>query len=217
MASTRAMRRAVSDADKERRRRELLAAAKSLFAERGFQATTIADVARQAGVSYGVVYWYFDSKDDLFHALMADEEAHLRERIAEALAAAPPDASLRRALRDAVRATFEYFDEDRSSAALLFRDSLTLSDDFERHLFGIYGRFTDELESGLRTAQDAGGVRPAPSRLVAFSAAAIIGQMALRRLSTDDGLTADEAAAFTVDLLLDGLRPRPRARAPRSS
>jgi hypothetical protein len=115
---------------------------------------------------------------------------------------------LRRGLRDAVRVTFEYFDEDRASAELLFRDSLTLSDDFERHLFGIYGRFIDELETGVRSAQDTGGVRAAPSRLVAFSAAAIIGQMALRRLTTDDGLTADEAAAFTVDLLLEGLRPR---------
>lgn len=208
MGPTRAMRRAVSDADKQRRRRDLLVAAKALFAERGFQATTIADVARQAGVSYGVVYWYFESKGDLFHALLADEEAHLRERIAAALVAAPPDASLRRGLRDAVRVTFEYFDEDRASAALLFRDSLSISDDFERHLFGIYGRFIDELESGVRSAQDAGGVRTAPSRLVAFSAAAIIGQLALRRLTTDDGLTADEAAEFTVDLLLEGLRPR---------
>lgn len=212
MAPTRTMRRAVSDADKERRRHDLLEAAKALFADRGFQATTMADVARQAGVSYGVVYWYFESKDDLFHALMAAEEAHLRERISAAVAAEPPGASLRRGLQGAVRATFEYFDDDRASANLLFRDSFTLSDDFERHLFGIYGRFIDQLESGVRSAQEAGGVRPAPSRLVAFSAAAIISQMARRRLTTDDGLSAEDAAAFTVDLLLDGLRPRDRDR-----
>jgi len=201
------MRRAVSDEDKEQRRRALLAAAKRCFAERGFNATTIADVARAAGVSYGVVYWYFESKDDLFHALMSDEEAALRQRITGALDNEAAKTDLRVALREAVQATFEYFDEDRASAALLFRDSFTLSDDFERHLFGIYGRFMDEIEGAIRLAQKAGAARDAPAQLVAFSAAALISQMALRRLSTDDGMSAAEAAVFTVDLLIDGIRP----------
>jgi AcrR family transcriptional regulator len=199
------MRRAVSDEDKEQRRRDLLAAAKRLFAERGFSATTIADVARAAGVSYGVVYWYFESKDDLFHALMSEEEAALRDRITGAIDNRAAKTDLRVALREAVQATFEYFDEDRASAALLFRDSFTLSDDFERHLFGIYARFTDEIEGAIRQAQKAGVARPAPAQLVAFSAAALISQMALRRLTTDDGMTASDAAAFTVDLLIDGI------------
>ena len=201
------MRRAVSDADKEQRRRDLLAAAKRLFAERGFPATTIADIARAAGVSYGVVYWYFESKDDLFHALMAEEEAALRRRITDSVDTSEAT-DLRAALHDAVQATFEYFEDDRASAALLFRDSLTLSDDFEQHLFGIHGRFTDELEGAFRDAQHAGLARRTPPHLVAFSAAALISQMALRRLTTDDGLTAAEAATFIVDLLVDGLRPR---------
>lgn len=205
------MRRAVSDEDKEARRTDLLEAAKKLFAERGFQATTIADVARTAGVSYGVVYWYFDSKEDLFHALMAEEETRLRERISSSVGEQQAtEPSLRAGLTDAIRATFEYFEEEPASATLLFRDSISLSDDFQRHLFGIYGRFIDQLEAGFRTAQSSGGVRTGPSRLVAFSAAALIGQMALRRLSTDDGLTAAQAATFVVDLLLDGLRPRSR-------
>jgi len=206
MTQPTAMRRAVSDEDKEQRRRDLLAAAKRLFAERGFNATTIADVARAAGVSYGVVYWYFESKDDLFHALMSEEEAALRERITGALDNRAAKTDLRVALREAVQATFEYFDEDRASAALLFRDSFTLSDDFERHLFGIYGRFVDEIEGAIRQAQRAGVARKAPAQLVAFSSAALISQMALRRLTTDDGLSAAEAADFTVDLLLDGIQ-----------
>ena len=210
------MRRAVSDEDKQTRRGDLLAAAKLLFAERGFNATTIADVARKAGVSYGVVYWYFDSKDDLFHALMEAEEEALRARIAGALTPSKVD-DLRASLREAVQATFEYFDDDRASARLLFRESFSVSDDYERHLFGIYGRFIVELEEGVRSAQKRSLAREAPPRVVAFSAAALISQMALRRLSTDDGMTAKQAAEFTVDLLIDGLRPRPerRRRAPR--
>jgi AcrR family transcriptional regulator len=80
-------RRAVSAEEKSQRRDEILAAAKEVFAHKGFHATTIGDIAKRAGLAYGLVYWYFDSKDELFHALMAVEEEALRAHIAAALAA----------------------------------------------------------------------------------------------------------------------------------
>src|SRR5438270_13345528 len=95
--------RAVTDEAKERRREVILTAAKRVFAKKGFHATTMADIAKAARLSYGSVYWYFDSKDALFHALMESEEAALRGHIAEALATVAPDdpdpyAGLRRAV-----------------------------------------------------------------------------------------------------------------------
>jgi hypothetical protein len=44
--------------------------------------------------------------------------------------------------------------------------------------------------------------------MVAYTLAALIGQLAHRRLSTDDGVTAAEVADFVMSLVLDGLRPR---------
>jgi hypothetical protein len=44
--------------------------------------------------------------------------------------------------------------------------------------------------------------------MVAYSVAALIGQLAHRRLTTDDGVTAAEVADFVVSLILNGLRPR---------
>jgi AcrR family transcriptional regulator len=61
------------------RRREILDAAVRVFGERGFDCATIADVAREAGVSAGTVVHYFGSKGDLF------EEA-LRDRFLEEVA-----------------------------------------------------------------------------------------------------------------------------------
>ncbi|MGH7634355.1 MAG: TetR/AcrR family transcriptional regulator [Gemmatimonadaceae bacterium] len=49
---------------------ELIAAALLVFGERGFRATTLEEVAARAGVSKGTVYLYFDSKDDLFRAVV---------------------------------------------------------------------------------------------------------------------------------------------------
>lgn len=53
------------------RRQQLLDAARQLIVERGFDATTMSDVAEAAGVGKGTVYLYFDSKVDLLDGLQA--------------------------------------------------------------------------------------------------------------------------------------------------
>lgn len=206
-------RRAVSDEEKSQRRDDILAAAKTVFARKGFQATTIADIAKEAGLAYGSIYWYFSAKEELFHALMAVEEDALRAHIASALAALGPRANGEALFRTAVRATFEFFEADRATVKLLFRDALAFGDRFEKHLGGIYERFIDEIESFVVAAQSRGEVVDAPPRMVAFSLAALIGQLAHRRLTTDDGTDAAAVADFVVSLVLDGLRPRRRRRA----
>jgi AcrR family transcriptional regulator len=55
---------------KESRPAELMEAALDLFAEKGYAATRLDDVAQRAGVSKGTLYLYFDSKEDLFKAVV---------------------------------------------------------------------------------------------------------------------------------------------------
>lgn len=55
---------------KDARPAELLAAALDLFVDRGFAATRLDDVARRAGVSKGTLYLYFESKEELFKAVI---------------------------------------------------------------------------------------------------------------------------------------------------
>lgn len=51
------------------RREAILAAAMRVFSERGFERAKISDIAREAGLSHGLVYHYFDSKDAIFAAI----------------------------------------------------------------------------------------------------------------------------------------------------
>jgi AcrR family transcriptional regulator len=212
--ATRAVRaRAVTDEAKERRREAILAAAKRVFAKKGYHATTIADVAKAARISYGSVYWYFDSKDALFLALMDSEEHALRVHIADAVSGIDGDGDSEEAFRISVRATFEFFEADRDVVKLLFRDSVVLGERFDSHLASIYEGFIGDIEATIGPAQAAGRVVEAPTNMIAFSMAALISQLALRRLSTDDGVPAAVVADFVVTLLLDGLRPRGNNRA----
>ena len=215
MTSPTRRRRAVSAEDKSQRRGEIMAAAKEVFARRGFHATTIADIAKQAGLAYGSVYWYFDSKDELFHTLMAVEEGALRNHVAAARAAlgvpaekVPQETPLRAFLHSTVRATLEFFEADEATVKLLLRDAYALGERFEKHLGGIYERFIDDIETLVVAAQARGEVVVAPPRMVAYTLAALVGQLAHRRLHTDDDVTAAQVADFVVALVLDGLSPR---------
>jgi AcrR family transcriptional regulator len=61
-----------TEAQKEGRRQEILAAALRCFARNGFHSTTITDIVRESGVSQGTFYLYFETKDDVIAALADD-------------------------------------------------------------------------------------------------------------------------------------------------
>jgi AcrR family transcriptional regulator len=62
---------------KEARPGELVKAALDLFVEKGFAATRVDEVAARAGVSKGTLFLYFESKEDLFKAVIRDNIANL--------------------------------------------------------------------------------------------------------------------------------------------
>jgi AcrR family transcriptional regulator len=53
---------------RQERRQQILEAALDVFTTQGFHASNVSDVAAAAGVSQGTIYWYFESKEDLFNA-----------------------------------------------------------------------------------------------------------------------------------------------------
>jgi AcrR family transcriptional regulator len=60
------------------RRAEILAIATKLFAEKGFQATSIREIANAAGILSGSLYYHFDTKEDMLHEIIKDYASYLR-------------------------------------------------------------------------------------------------------------------------------------------
>lgn len=73
---------------REQTRQALLRAAARLFGERGYQATSVDDVAEAAGFSKGALYYNFDSKEELFDALVEASIGAMTSSLEEALAGA---------------------------------------------------------------------------------------------------------------------------------
>jgi AcrR family transcriptional regulator len=71
------------------RREQIIGAGLACFARSGYHATTMADVAAQAGVSKGTPYLYFDTKEALFLALHEEWDCGAGQRVDAAIAALP--------------------------------------------------------------------------------------------------------------------------------
>ena len=62
-----------ADAIDTAKRRQIIEGARQVFLTQGFDAASMGEIARQAGVSKGTLYVYFTSKEELFGAIVADQ------------------------------------------------------------------------------------------------------------------------------------------------
>jgi AcrR family transcriptional regulator len=108
-----------------RRRREILAVAARQFAQRGYEATDVQQVANELGIGTGTVYRYFPSKEALFLAAVDQGMFALSDWIDGATASA--QTSLER-VQLGVRAYLEYFDQHADVIELLIQERAQFRD-----------------------------------------------------------------------------------------
>jgi TetR/AcrR family transcriptional regulator, transcriptional repressor for nem operon len=101
----------------EQRRADLLAAGQALFLAKGIAATSLEDITSGAGVSKGLFYLYFRTKEDLVLALQDQFSADFAGRI-RAAADAEPDWAAK--LDACVQASFEYYRDLHALHVVLF-------------------------------------------------------------------------------------------------
>jgi len=101
------------------RREQLLDIGRSLFAERGFEAASIEEIASRANVSKPVVYEHFGGKEGLYAVVVDREMRHLLDQVTGALTGGHP----RELLEQAALALLTYIEEETDGFRILVRDS----------------------------------------------------------------------------------------------
>jgi AcrR family transcriptional regulator len=101
------------------RREQLLNVGRALFAEKGFEATSIEEIASRAGVSKPVVYEHFGGKEGLYAVVVDREMSDLLDRLTTALSAGHP----RTLVEQAALALLTYIEEETDGFRILSRDS----------------------------------------------------------------------------------------------
>ena len=105
------------------RREQLIVIGRQLFAERGFDATSIEEVAARAKVSKPVIYEHFGGKEGLYAVVVDREVRALLDRITNALTAGHP----RELLEQAALALLDYIEQETDGFRVLVRESPLMS------------------------------------------------------------------------------------------
>ncbi|WP_454811910.1 transcriptional regulator BetI [Labrys neptuniae] len=177
------------------RRRQLIDATIEAIAELGFNATTIAEIARRADVSTGLVSFYFGDKDGLLEATLR----HLARQLSRGAAARLRDATTPRARVQAVIETMlglSQFERRIGTVWLAFWGQVPHSPRFARVQRAYHRRIAGNLAHALHPV-----LRPEPARALAETISAMIDGLWLRAtLANDpDGRMARSVATGFVD------------------
>jgi AcrR family transcriptional regulator len=101
------------------RRAQLVEVGRKVFAERGFDGTSVEEIAERAKVSKPIVYEHFGGKEGLYAVIVDREVEHILSRIAQAVAEGSP----RERLEAAILAYLSYVEERPDGFAVLLRDT----------------------------------------------------------------------------------------------
>lgn len=189
------------------RMEQTLRAAHALFAERGYQAVTMDEIASAVGVTKPLLYNYFGNKERLYLACMEEAGDALTTTIADAVesAANPGDA-----LGAGVRAFFAFLDEDRAAWAVLFDETLPRVGPVAERVAAYRGSITDAVSRSMLAQLPESRRDSARVEIEALSAALLGAAEALARwwLRHTDALAPEDAAELLISTVEPGLRAR---------
>ncbi|MBD0281690.1 MAG: TetR/AcrR family transcriptional regulator [Thermoleophilaceae bacterium] len=107
----------------DQRRAAIQGSAMEVFAERGYHASSIDDIARAAGISKALIYEHFASKQALHADLLEAQASELFKRVSDAVAAVEAESSAAR-LKAGMEAFFRFVEERRDAWRVLFRETV---------------------------------------------------------------------------------------------
>jgi AcrR family transcriptional regulator len=183
----------------EERRRQLLDVAKVEFAERGFHATAMDELALAAGVTKPVFYQHFASKRALFVAVLED----VGGRLLAVLGGATDGATTGRArVEEGFSAYFKFVESDRAAFRLLFGASARNDAEFA----DVVDKVLDDAAAAVSTLIEIHG-SPEHRRVLAHALVGIAEGVSRHALTDPDGtLDPDQLASWISELAWFGLR-----------
>ncbi|HET6997706.1 MAG TPA: TetR/AcrR family transcriptional regulator [Solirubrobacterales bacterium] len=188
------------------RMEQTLNAAHDLFAERGYAAVKMDEIAAAVGVTKPLLYNYFGNKERLYITVMERAGDSLTATVAEAVG---DSANPGEALGAGVRAFFSFLDSDRAAWAVLFDETLPHGGEVADRV-AEYRRHICELVAGSMLAQLPAERRDAARiEIEALSTALLGAAEALARwwLRTEE-ISAEDAAELLIATIEPGLRAR---------
>ncbi|WP_437617793.1 TetR family transcriptional regulator [Sorangium sp. So ce1151] len=190
-------------------REQILDAALRVFSRKGYSAATLQDVAAEAGLTRGAVYWHFKGKVELYTALVGERFARANAVLAEALS---PRYSPLESIERLLTRSLEYLEEDPEYRAVLsislFKTELTpeLEPGFQQKIASMR-RLVDAVADLVRKGIAAGEIdRATDPRAAALAAVSLVNGATALHLMDPKVLDSKTAVRRMVATFVRGLR-----------
>ena len=200
-----------AEARDQDRRKTILRAAVEVFARKGYHGCRIADVAREAGVAYGLVYHYFKNKEELLQLVFEAGWGGFMSRIRDAAEASAP---LEQKIHRIAQVAFEAYRIDPRGVRVLvleFARSPSTGEANRRTAFAeVLGVITRMFERARARGELRGGLEPALCAAMLFGSVemSLTGFVMGLLDPREAGLLAHAQEQLT-SLFLDGARGTP--------
>jgi len=193
------------DRAKLERRRQILAAAKAVFADAGYHGASIHAIIERAQIARGTFYLYFASKAAVFDSILDQALADLRARIhrieVDDPSAAPPQVQL----REQVVATMTYIVQDRPLATLLLSAGNTPDVEAAERIEQFYREMRDLLKRALESGLEIGLLRKCHPALVSAALLGLIRGVIEELVREDNALTVEDVVSEMLMVALRGV------------
>jgi AcrR family transcriptional regulator len=188
----------------EATRRALVAAARDLFGEQGYAATSVDEIARQAGVTKGALYHHFRDKDDLFRAVVEDVKRDVTDVVGEAFLTATAENETMQSLELGFRAFIEAH-LDPAVQRISIVDARSVLDATTRRT--LDARYEVAVVRGaFRRAMRLGAIERQPLVPLAHIVAGALAEACAYIAEADDAEVAHTEANAVIVRLINGLR-----------
>jgi AcrR family transcriptional regulator len=192
------------------RRLQILAAAKRVFARRGYHVANIDDVCKAARIARGTLYQYFDNKRDLMLALMQETLARVQRTLdARAPLRIPtlplPVAAIVAFCQHRTRELLDAVFFDEQTLRLVLREARGLDGAFDQVVADIDTLILRALERDLAAAQQARLLRPGNPHLMARYLLGGVEKMVITAILADEAIDLDAIVTAAVELQLFGI------------
>jgi AcrR family transcriptional regulator len=187
------------------RRRQIRDCARKVFSHKGYHATTVADIIREAGVARGTFYRHFDGKRDVFEQLI-DEffvSLELGIRRVDVSGGAPP---VTEQMLDNVHRVLRILFDNADLTRILLREAVGIDEEFDLKIDEFYSRILSLIELSLRLGQQMGIVRECDTKIAALIVLGSVRQVMDTAIGSKKQLPPPEAVGREIlELVAGGL------------
>jgi AcrR family transcriptional regulator len=181
--------------------RRVLEAAAAEFGERGFHEAAITGITQRAGVALGTFYTYFESKEEVFRALVRDMSQATRAHVAEAVRNAPDRIA---AERMGLEAFIAFTRKHPELYRIIEEAQFVAHDAYREH----YRSFVEGYSRNLAAARQRGEIVDGPDEPRAWALIGMSVFLGMRYGLWNEDLSPAEVAKAAIDLVSEGLRKR---------